>query len=100
LRVCMIGDFLCGYRYKKITNITWAAVGEIIGTGMMSSLFSVPFAKLLMGSSVGAFFYMPSFLISSISGSLIGGLIVARMKQVPRLQQVKARQIFADISRK
>jgi len=96
----MIGAFLAGYLYKKITNITWAAVGEIIGTGMMASLFSVPFAKLLMGSSVGTFFYMPSFLISSISGSLIGGLIVARMKQVPRLQQVKARQIFADISRK
>ena len=84
----MIGAFLAGYFYKKIPKYRWAVVGEVIGTGIVASLCSVPFARLLMGSSVGAFFFMPSFLISSVSGSLIGWLIVARMKQVPHLQQI------------
>lgn len=81
----MIGAFFSGYLYKKFGKRRWAVIGEIIGTGIISSLLSVPFAKLLMGTSAGAFFFMPSFLISSIAGSLIGWLILER---IPHLKQV------------
>lgn len=80
----MIGAFLSGYLYNKFRKYRWAVIGEIIGTGVISSLFSVPFAKLLMGSSVGALFFMPSFLVSSITGSLIGWMIVARVKKISK----------------
>ena len=85
----MIGAFLAGYLYNKFHKNGWAAVGEIIGTGIIASLFSVPFAKPLMGSSVGALFYMPSFLVSSISGSLIGWLTVTKVKKAPGLKYIR-----------
>lgn|SRR5699024_164248 len=85
----MIGAFLAGYLYNKFRKHGWAVVGEIIGTGIIASLFSVPFAKLFMGSSVGALFYMPSFLVSSISGSLIGWLTVAKVKKAPSLKYIR-----------
>lgn len=68
----MIGAFFSGLLYKKFGKHRWAVIGEVFGTGIISSLFSVPFARLLMGSSAGAFYFMPSFLISSIVGSLLG----------------------------
>lgn len=83
----MIGALLAGYLYNKFPRPGLAAFGEVIGTGIIASLFSVPFAKLLMGSSFGALFFMPSFLISSISGALIGWFIIARVKHVVTLRK-------------
>jgi energy coupling factor transporter S component ThiW len=75
----MIGAFLAGFLYQKIGKKTSAAIGEIIGTGIIGSLFSVPFAKIVLGSSFGALFFMPSFLVSSITGSFIAIFIVSRV---------------------
>ena len=46
----MIGAFLAGYLYKKFGKKYFAAIGEVIGTGVIGALFSVPFAKILMGT--------------------------------------------------
>ncbi|MGY0693469.1 energy coupling factor transporter S component ThiW [Virgibacillus sp. FSP13] len=77
----MIGAFLAGYLYKKFGKKLWATLGEFIGTGIIGSLFAVPFANLLMGSSVGALFFFPSFLVSSGTGALMGWMIAVRLKQ-------------------
>lgn len=82
----MIGAFMAGYLYKRTGKKENAAFGEIIGTAVVGSLFAVPFAKLFMGTSVGAFFFFPSFLVSSLSGSLIGLFIVSRIKQTGTVQ--------------
>src|SRR5699024_1055122 len=37
----MIGAFCSGLLYRKFQKRRWAVVGEIIGTGVISSLFSV-----------------------------------------------------------
>ncbi|WP_010529205.1 energy coupling factor transporter S component ThiW [Lentibacillus jeotgali] len=77
----MIGAFLAGYLYRLTATKGMAALGEAIGTGIFGSLFVVPFARILLGSSAGAFFFMPSFLVSSISGALIGWFVVSKVKQ-------------------
>lgn len=76
----MFGAFLAGYLYQKFGKKGWAAVGEVIGTGIIGSLLSVPFAKVVLGSSVGALFFLPPFLISSIAGASIALFIVSRVK--------------------
>jgi len=76
----MIGAFLAGLLYKRFRKIYTAALGEIIGTGMIGALFSVPFAKILMGTTFGALFFIPPFLISSITGAAIALFILARIK--------------------
>src|SRR5699024_11958810 len=77
----MIGAFVAGYFYKNFKKVGWAALGAAIGTGLIGSLFSVPFAKVLMGSSVGALFFMPSFLTRSMTGALIAWIMAARCKK-------------------
>src|SRR5699024_7533802 len=68
----MIGAFCSGLLYRKFQKRRWAVVGEIIGTGVISSLFSVPFAKFVMGISYGACFFMLPFMISSIRVIYVG----------------------------
>ncbi|MFZ3578377.1 energy coupling factor transporter S component ThiW [Virgibacillus sp. DJP39] len=81
----MIGALLAGLLYKKFKRKIFAVVGEVVGTGIIGSLFSVPYANLLMGSSLGAFIFLPSFLVSSISGAIIGYLVMVRVKNVSPL---------------
>lgn len=75
----MIGAFLAGYLYKNFQRNFAAAIGEVIGTGILGALVSVPVAKLFMGTAFAAFFFIPPFLISSISGAGIALLIAARV---------------------
>lgn len=77
----MVGAFLAGWLYRMTGKNGAAPIGEAFGTGILGSLFAVPFARILMGDSAGVFFFIPSFLASSISGALIGWFIVAKMQQ-------------------
>lgn len=82
----MIGAFLSGFLFQRFGKYIWAAIGEILGTGVIGSLCAVPFAKIVLGSSIGALFFMPSFLISSIVGACIGLFIVSRAKFEKRIK--------------
>src|SRR5690625_2582423 len=59
----MIGAFFAGYLYRTFGKKYFAAIGEVIGTGIIGALFSVPFAKILMGTTFGALFFIPPFLV-------------------------------------
>ncbi|WP_214742319.1 energy coupling factor transporter S component ThiW [Exiguobacterium sp. s48] len=78
----MIGAFLAGIFFVRTNRVYAAALGEIIGTGVIASLIAVPYAKLLMGSTFGAFFFVPAFLASSLTGALLGWLVLSRVKQL------------------
>ncbi len=76
----MIGAFLAGILYKQFGKTWIAAVGEVIGTGVIASLIAVPYAKILMGTTMTAFFFVPPFLVSSISGAVLGLILVVRLQ--------------------
>lgn len=77
----IIGAFLAGILYKQFGKKWLAAVGEMVGTGVIASLFAVPYAKILMGTTFTAFFFVPPFLISSVSGALFGLVLAVRLQQ-------------------
>lgn len=83
----MIGALFAGYLYQWTKRKTMAGVGEIIGTGLIGSLLSVPFAKILMGTSAGALAFLPGFLVSSVTGAIIGLLILSRVKHTSLMQK-------------
>lgn len=87
----MIGALVAGVIYHRTQRNYTAAIGETIGTGVIGALFSVPFAKLLMGTSFGALFFIPPFLISSVSGAAIALFILARIqhRQLTNIPQAK-----------
>ncbi|WP_309086943.1 energy coupling factor transporter S component ThiW [Domibacillus sp.] len=83
----MIGAALAGYAYQKWKKPSLAAVGEIAGTGVVASLVSVPIANLFLGMKAAAFAFMPAFLISSVTGAVLGLLLAVRLKKTRMFQR-------------
>ena len=76
----VLGALIAALAYK-FSGKTWlAGAGEMFGTGILASLVAVPYAHLLMGTSVAALFFMPAFLTSSIIGATLG-IVIAKSLQ-------------------
>ena len=76
----VIGALLAALAYKYSGKAWIAGVGEIVGTGIIASLLAVPYAHILMGTSVASLFFMPAFLTSSCIGATLG-IIIAKSLQ-------------------
>ena len=72
----MIGALLAGLAYKRFATITAAMGGEIFGTGIIGGFVAWIMATLLLGSKAAAWFFIPPFLVSTIGGSIIAGLLL------------------------
>ena len=72
----MIGALLAGLAYKQWRNLPAAMTGEIIGTGILGGLTAWLIASTLLGSKAVAWFFIPPFLVSTIGGSIIAGLML------------------------
>lgn len=91
----MIGALIAGWVYRK-TYKTWLAVlGEIVGTGLIGSLVAVPIAVFVMGKAVGAVAFIMPFLISSVSGALLAGVILTLIRS-----RFQAGQQASEMNRK
>jgi energy coupling factor transporter S component ThiW len=75
----MIGALLAGIMYARFGKVWLAAAGEVVGTGIIASLVAVPYARILMGTDMAALFFLPPFLVSSLSGALLGFVLVKRL---------------------
>lgn len=78
----MIGAWLAGWLFRKTQKRVMAGIGEILGTGLIGSLLSVPLAIGLMGQKVGAFAFLLPFLISSLSGTLLAFALLSLLKRM------------------
>lgn len=85
----MIGAFLAGMLYKYYGKVWLTAVGEVFGTGILASLIAIPYAKIIMGTSFTALYFMPAFLVSSASGALLGCIIAIRLKETKFAHQLQ-----------
>lgn len=72
----MIGAFLAGMAYKYYQNTGAAMAGEIFGTGILGGFVAWIIASSLLGSKAVAWFFIPPFLVSTIGGSIIAGLLL------------------------
>ena len=72
----MIGALLAGLAYKQWRNLPAAMTGAIIGTGILGGLTAWLIASTLLGSKAVAWFFIPPFLVSTIGGSIIAGLLL------------------------
>ncbi|WP_342472068.1 energy coupling factor transporter S component ThiW [Metasolibacillus sp. FSL H7-0170] len=76
----VIGAFLAAIAYKYSHKVWLAGIGEVIGTGVIASLVAVPYAKILMGTSVTALAFMPAFFVSSAIGAVLGVIIAVSLR--------------------
>ncbi len=80
----MCGALLCGLLWKKTRNLPATLVAEVIGTGILGGLLAYPIAIAFMGKTAGdiAFYaYMLPFLVSTIGGSILAGLLIFALKK-------------------
>ena len=68
----MIGAWLAGIFFAKRKKLSFAVIGEVIGTGLIGALISYPIAHFLFGQQVALFGFVPAFMTSSFIGALLG----------------------------
>lgn len=68
----MIGALLAGLAYKATKNMYAAALGEVVGTGILGSLVSVWIvAPVFMGKTMPLITLMTAFSVSTLGGTLL-----------------------------
>lgn len=72
----MVGALLAGLAYKRWPNTGAAMAGEIFGTGILGGFIAWVIASLVLGSNAAAWFFIPPFLVSTVGGSIIAGLLL------------------------
>ena len=89
----MLGALLCGVIYSRTKNLPATLVGEVFGTGVLGGLCAYPVAILLMGKSASdiAFYaYIVPFLISTVAGSILAGVLIFALKKANVLDRMCA----------
>lgn len=71
-----MGAWLSAYLYKKYNALWAAALGEIIGTGLIGALVSYPIANFLLGKPLALLTLITSFAMSSVAGAFIGFIVL------------------------
>ena len=83
----MIGAFLAGYLFVKKPWIGLAAGGEIFGTGIIAPVVSALLvAPFLMGKAIPLLALIPSFLGSTVAGSILGVVALLFLKRADIVQ--------------
>ncbi|MFE3575955.1 energy coupling factor transporter S component ThiW [Lysinibacillus sp. NPDC059133] len=77
----VIGALCAALAYKYSCKQWLTGVGEMFGTGIIASLIAVPYAHLVMGTSVASLFFMPAFLTSSTIGAMLGIVIASNLRK-------------------
>lgn len=80
----MCGALLCGLAYWKTKNLPATLCAEVFGTGIIGGLLSYPVAIAFMGKvagSIGYTAYVVPFLISTVAGSILAGILVKALEK-------------------
>ena len=85
----MIGALCCGLAYKALHNrgevaaIVLTLAAEMLGTGVLGGLCAYPVATLFMSvdaASTAVTAYIIPFLISTVAGSIIAGVLIFALR--------------------
>lgn len=78
----MVGALLAGLLFH-LTKKTWAAaIGEVVGTGILGAMAGSFLSRLVLGTEAGILLYVPSFLISSAAGATIALILLPPVRRV------------------
>ena len=89
----MCGALLCGIAFWKSEKLSITLVAEVFGTGIIGGLLSYPVAVAFMGVDAGtvAFYaYVVPFLVSTVGGSILAGVLVFALQKSGALKSMRA----------
>ena len=91
----MCGALLCGLIYWKTRNLPATLAGEVFGTGIIGGVLSYPVAIAFMGKvagTIGYTAYVVPFLISTVAGSILAGILVKALEKGGVLKSLRPAQ--------
>lgn len=78
----IFGVILAGLAYRATRNVYFAALGEVVGTGLIgAAVAALLVAPYLMGKALGLTALMLPFLLSSVLGAVLGVLAVQVLRR-------------------
>ena len=89
----IFGALLCGLVYWKTRNLPATLAGEVFGTGIIGGLLSYPVAVAFMGvvaGSIAFYAYVVPFLVSTVGGSILAGILVFTLQKSGALKSMRA----------
>lgn len=89
----MIGALVCGVVFWKTKNLPATLAGEVLGTGVLGGLCAYPIATMFMGvdaAAVAFYAYIIPFLISTVAGSILAGLLVFALQKSGAINTMRA----------
>lgn len=75
----MVGALFAGLLYQRFQTKWIAALGEVIGTGILGALLAYPIATFVLGSQKTALFFVFVFSVSTFFGALIGYVLLCAL---------------------
>lgn len=88
----MLGALACGLVYWKTKKLLPTLLSEMLGTGVLGGLCAYPIAIAFMGVSaanVAFYAYIIPFLISTVAGSILAGLLLFALQKNKALQAMQ-----------
>ena len=100
----VVGAFLSGILYKKFQKLywavidrkstrlkSWAVIGEVVGTGIISAIISYPFMRIFYGlPKTSVFTYVPFFVPASFMGSMLAVLLLKTLEKTGTFNKLKS----------
>lgn len=89
----MFGALVCGVIFWKSRNLPATLGGEVFGTGVIGGLCAYPIATMFMevdAAAVAFYAYIIPFLISTVGGSILAGLLVFALKKSGAMNSMRA----------
>lgn len=89
----VFGAFLSGFLYQKSGGNLWmAALGEVIGTGIIGSILSYPVMSVFWGyTNLTFFFYTPSFVLATLMGGSVALFFLFALRRTGHLLMMQER---------
>ena len=72
----IFGALLAGLAARYLKKDLFAAVGEVLGTGLLGALVAFPLARWILGFAGLAYVFILPFALSSLTGAVLGMLIL------------------------
>ena len=90
----MCGALLCGLIYIRTRKLLPTLAAEVLGTGVLGGLLAYPIAIAFMGvdaASVAFYAYIVPFLVSTVGGSIIAGVLLFALEKNGALGKIQSR---------
>lgn len=88
----VFGAGLAGMLYQRTGKLVAAMIGEIIGTGVISAMVSVPLMNAVYHAHIpNLYFYMPFFIPATVFGAILGYLFLKFVQKTGLLSRLLSR---------